>query len=911
MCLRYDSATISLWLTPMNPNLILVDGSSYLYRAFHALPPLTNSKGQPTGAVYGVLNMLRKLMKDYSETSYFAVVFDSKGKTFRDDLFAQYKAHRPPMPDELQSQIEPLHAIIRAMGIPVIIVDGVEADDVIGTFALQAKHANLTTLISTGDKDMAQLVNEQITLINTMNNSFMDIDGVKTKFGLEPNQIVDYLALVGDTSDNIPGIPNVGPKTAVKWLSEYQTVANLVTHADKIMGKVGENLRTHLEQLPLAQQLATIKTDVELSVKCSDLTLQTPDQEALKHWYTQLEFKSWLTELLEKNPSIKNPEQKVNYEIIFSESDFNVWLEKLKKTPVFAFDTETTDLDYMQARIVGISFAIDSGHAAYIPLTHNYLGAPAQLNCEWVLQQLKPLLEDPNKLKIGHHLKYDKNVLANHQIDLQGIAYDTMLESYVFDSTGSRHNLDALALKYLGYKTVSFEEIAGKGVKQLTFNQIPIEQAGFYAAEDADITLKLHQMLYPQVAEQAGLNKIFSTIEIPLAPVLAKMEQYGVLIDPQLLKEQSKKIAEKLIILQEQAYKEAGQVFNLASPKQLQEILFTKLNLPVLEKTPTGQPSTGESVLQDLALNFELPKLILEHRSLSKLKSTYLDSLPEQINPNTGRIHTSYHQAVAATGRLSSTDPNLQNIPIRTEEGRHIRQAFIAPPGYKIVAADYSQIELRLMAHFSQDQDLLNAFKNNLDVHAITAAEIFSVPVEEVSFEQRRGAKVINFGLIYGMSAFGLAKQLGIERGAAQNYIDRYFARYPKIQTYIETTKQLAHKQGYVETILGRRLYLTEINTRNLQRQRAAERAAVNAPLQGTAADIIKIAMINIDAALSKSSLDARMIMQVHDELVFEVAETDLDPMLKLIEDKMTHVLNLEVPLLVDIGVGSNWDEAH
>jgi DNA polymerase-1 len=895
-----------------NPDLILIDGSSYLYRAFHALPPLTNSKGEPTGAVYGVINMLRKLLKDY-DPKQVAVVFDAKGKTFRDDLYAAYKTQRPPMPDELITQIEPLHAVVRAMGLPLLMIDGVEADDVIGTLAQQANQAGMETLISTGDKDFAQLVNGKITLVNTMTNKVFDRQGVIEKFGVTPEQIIDYLILVGDSSDNIPGVPNVGPKTAAKWLNEYGTLDNLVAHAAEIKSKVGENLRAHLDQLPLTRQLVTIKQDVPLELTPKELQRTTPDNAALTSWFKRLEFKSWLAELLNDptTAQLNNSENKNNYQIILTEAEFNIWLKQLEQAELFAFDTETTSLDYMCAEIVGVSFAIEAGKAAYVPLAHDYPGAPQQLNRNAVLQQLKPLLENPAKKKLGQNLKYDMSVLANHGITLRGIAFDTMLESYVLDSTGSRHDMDTLALKYLGYRTVHFEDIAGKGVKQLTFNQISIEQAGPYAAEDADITLKLHQTLWPRLASDAGLTYIFSQLEIPLITVLSNIERRGVLIDAQLLKKQSGELAIRIFELEQQAYQLAGQPFNLSSPKQLQIILYEKHGLPVLEKTPTGQPSTAESVLQDLALSYPLPKIILEYRSLSKLKSTYTDQLPLQINSSTQRVHTSYHQAVAATGRLSSSDPNLQNIPIRTEEGRRIRQAFIAPTNCKIVAADYSQIELRIMAHLSQDTGLLNAFAQGLDIHQATAAEVWSIPLEQVTSEQRRSAKAINFGLIYGMSSFGLARQLGIERAAAQTYIDLYFARYPGVKNYMENTRRLAHQQGYVETLFGRRLNLPEINTRNMQRQRAAERAAINAPLQGTAADIIKKAMLAVEEQLSKSNLNACMIMQVHDELVFEVAEKQLDAAIAIIKNCMTNAAELQVPLVVDVGIGDNWDEAH
>lgn len=894
-----------------SPTLILVDGSSYLYRAFHALPPLTSSKGEPTGAVYGVINMLRKLIKDY-QPEYIAVIFDAKGKTFRDDLFPAYKAHRPTMPDDLQAQVEPLHAVVKAMGLPILMIEGVEADDVIGTLACQAQKQGMSTIISTSDKDFAQLVNDKITLVNTMTGNILDRERIIEKFGVPPELIIDYLTLVGDSVDNVPGVPNVGPKTAAKWLTEHGSLKNIMANATKITGKVGDNLRASLEQLPLTKELVTIRQDVTLDIQPTALKPQAPDNETLKEWFSRLEFRTWLSELLEK-PTLneEKTQAKNKYETIFTEKELNQWITELEKSKLFAFDTETSCLDYMYAEIVGISFATEKGKAAYIPFAHDYMGAPQQLNREKVLTLFKPLLENPNIKKVGHNLKYDMCVLANHGIELQGIAFDSMLESYVLDSTGTRHNLDGLALKYLSYRTIHFEDIAGKGVKQLTFNLIPIEQASPYAAEDADITLQLHEKLWSQIKEKPGLENTLTQIEIPLLSILSRMERHGVLIDAQLLAKQSHEIAERLLQLEEEAYKLAGEVFNLSSPKQLQEIFYRKLNLPILEKTPTGQPSTAESVLQELALNYPLPKIILEYRSLSKLKSTYTDTLPQQINPRTGRVHTCYQQAVAATGRLSSSDPNLQNIPIRNEEGRRIRQAFIAPTGYKIVAADYSQIELRIMAHIAQDRGLLNAFSKGWDIHAATAAEILGMPIEKISSEQRRSAKAINFGLIYGMSAFGLAKQLGIERNAAQDYMDRYFARYPDVKRYMELTRQQAHKQGYVETLSGRRLNLPEINTRNLQRQKAAERAAINAPLQGTAADIIKTAMISLDQALKESKLKASMIMQVHDELVFEVAESDLTPAIELIKKHMSGAVKLSVPLVVDVGIGNNWDEAH
>lgn len=895
--------------------LILVDGSSYLYRAFHALPPLVNSKGDPTGAVYGVINMLRRLLKDY-QPEHIAVVFDAKGKTFRDELYPEYKAHRPSMPEDLQKQVEPLFAVIRAMGLPLLIIDGVEADDVIGTLAQQAITQNIPVVISTGDKDFAQLVNGHITLVNTMTNTVLDRSTVIEKFGVAPEQIVDYLSLVGDSVDNIPGVPNVGPKTAAKWLNDYQTLDNLIENAAQIKGKVGDNFRNHIPQLPLIRELVTIKQDVLLPVTVQDLQYGAKDLPALLKYFKQLEFKSWLKEAegsITAEPASYTPaaEAEKDYQIILNETDFQAWLEKLTAATLFAFDTETTSLNYMEAELVGVSFAVTANQAAYVPLAHDYLGAPQQLQRTFVLQQLKPLLEDANKQKVGHNLKYDMSVLANYDITLRGLAFDTMLESYLLDSSSNKHNMDSAALKHLGHTNIRFEEIAGKGAKQLTFNQIGLEQAGPYAAEDADITLQLHQTLWPQFANYPGITQVFTDIEMPLVSVLSRIERQGVLISATLLQQQSQEIAQRLAILEQQAYELAEQTFNLSSPKQLQAILYEQQGLPILEKTPTGQPSTSESVLQELAFTYPLPKIILEYRSLSKLKSTYTDKLPEQINSKTGRIHTSYHQAAVATGRLSSSDPNLQNIPIRTEEGRRIRQAFIASEGYKIIAADYSQIELRIMAHLAQDEGLLNAFAKGLDIHQATAAEILGIPLDEVSSDQRRSAKAVNFGLIYGMSAFGLAKQLGVERHAAQEYIDKYFARYPNVKAYMETTRQQAHQQGYVETLFGRRLMLPDINARNVALQKASERAAINAPLQGTAADIIKRAMLQIDHALAAQKIDARMIMQVHDELVFEVAEKDLVAAQILIQNHMMHAAKLAVPLVVDIGIGNNWDEAH
>ncbi|MDR3490495.1 MAG: DNA polymerase I [Gammaproteobacteria bacterium] len=891
--------------------LILVDGSSYLYRAFHAMPSLTNSKKLPTGAIYGVINMLKKLLSDH-QPEHIAVVFDAKGKTFRDDIYDQYKANRSAMPEDLVKQIEPIHAIIAAMGLPILMIDGVEADDVIGTLAKSAAKQGVNTLISTGDKDLAQLVDKHITLVNTMTDTYLNPESVKEKFGIPPESIIDYLALVGDTSDNIPGVPQCGPKTAVKWLLEYGTLEGVIKHADEIKGKVGEKLRTAIPQIPMSKQLATIKLDVPLSVSIEELDRKTPDTEQLIALFREYEFKNWLAALLAENkPEQEIKDKKTHYETILTSEKFIEWLNKLKDAKHFAFDTETTSLNYMQAEIVGVSFAITAGSAAYIPLAHSYENAPTQLSRDFVLRQLKPLLEDPNIKKIGQNIKYDLEVLANYGITLQGIGSDTMLESYVLDSSSNNHGMDALALKYLGCRTIPYEEVAGKGAKQICFDQVSIEQAAPYAAEDADITLQLHETLYPKIAAEAGLKFILNEIELPLIPVLARIERNGVLIDVEKLKIQTEEIEKRLLELESEAYDLADTKFNMNSPKQLQEILFTKLNLPVLQKTPTGQASTADAVLQELALDYPLPKIIIEYRSLSKLISTYTKTLPEQIDSNTGRIHTSYNQTGAATGRLSSSDPNLQNIPIRMAEGRRIRQAFIASPGCKIISADYSQIELRIMSHMSDDPALLSAFARNLDIHQATASEVLGIPLDEVTADQRRSAKAINFGLIYGMSAFGLAKQLGIDRHAAQDYIEKYFARYPKVREYMENTRKQAHELGYVETLWGRRLYLPEINSSQIMRQKAAERAAINAPLQGTAADIIKRAMINIDAWLSSHNIAAKMIMQVHDELVFEVAEDKTTEIMEMIRKHMMEASDLKVPLLVSIGVGDNWDAAH
>jgi len=919
------------------PDLVLVDGSSYLYRAFHALPPFSNSRGEPTGAVFGVLNMLGKFLKDY-EPERIAVVFDASGKTFRDELFAEYKAHRPPMPDDLRSQIEPLFEAVRGMGLPILRESGVEADDVIGTLACAAAKQNLSVLISTGDKDMAQLVSPQITLINTMSNTLLNREGVKNKFDVWPEQIIDYLALVGDSSDNIPGIDKVGPKTAAKWLGQYTTIDALVADAANVSGKVGENLRAGLGTLELARKLATIRTDVALPVSLDDLKRKPPDTAALRALYSRLELRSLLKQLdgagggdpppAPEAPTAGAPAAPAapmtsgldeasqtiaaiprQYQTITSEAQLAEWIDLLHAAPLFAFDTETTSLEYMRAEIVGLSFAIAPGRAAYLPLRHDYAGAPDQLDREACLARLKPLLESEQHGKVGHHLKYDAHVLARHGIELRGMRFDSMLESYVWNSV-LRHDMDSAAERYLGIRTIRYEDVAGKGAKQIPFSQVPVDKAAEYSSEDADVTLRLHEVLWPRIAAAPALKTLYESCEQPLVAVLLRMEEHGVLLDRQMLRTQSSELAKRLMEILGEAHKEAGAPFNLDSPKQLCNILFEKMQLPVLRKTPTGQPSTAEDVLEELAENYRLPQLILEHRGLSKLKSTYTDKLPEQINEKTGRVHTSYHQAVAATGRLSSQDPNLQNIPIRTPEGRRIRQAFVAPPGHVLLAADYSQIELRIMAHLSGDAGLLNAFANDLDIHQATAAEVLGLPLDAVTSEQRRSAKAVNFGLIYGMSAFGLAKQLGIARGAAQEYIDLYFARYPGVKRYMEETRAQARAQGYVETVFGRRLYLPDINARNKQFQQAAERAAINAPMQGTAADIIKRAMITVDAWCSGDS-GARLIMQVHDELVLEVQEARLAEVVIAVRERMMAAAELRVPLKVDAGSGANWDKAH
>ncbi|MCH7416934.1 DNA polymerase I [Pseudomonas mosselii] len=911
--------------------LVLVDGSSYLYRAFHALPPLTTSKGMPTGAVKGVLNMLKSLRKQYPD-SLFAVVFDAKGGTFRDAMFAEYKANRPSMPDDLRVQVEPLHASVRALGYPLLCVEGVEADDVIGTLARSSAAAGRPVIISTGDKDMAQLVDGHVTLVNTMTGSVLDIAGVHEKFGVGPEHIIDFLALMGDKVDNIPGVPGVGEKTAVGLLTGIGGgLRDLYDNLDKVPALAIRGAKTlpakleeHRDAAFLSYELATIKCDVELDVEVDALVCGEPDREALLALYTEMEFKSWVAEVQRSAPQaggsvaadVEPVAEKVEpkYETILDQARFDAWLEKLRQAPLFAFDTETTGLDAQQAQLVGLSFAVEPHEAAYVPLAHDYEGAPAQLNRDAVLLALKPLLEDPAKGKIGQNAKYDINILANGSpaILMRGVAYDTMLESYVLDSTATRHDMDSLAQKYLDHTTIGFEDIAGKGAKQLTFNQIPLEKAGPYAAEDADITLRLHHALQARLATTPSVLPVLMDIEMPLVPVLAKIERQGALVDAALLGVQSGELGAKLVELEREAYALAGEAFNLGSPKQLGAILYDKLGMPVLSKTAKGQPSTAEAVLDDLAeQGYPLPKVLMQYRSLSKLKSTYTDKLPGQINPRTGRIHTSYQQAVAATGRLSSSDPNLQNIPVRTAEGRRIRQAFVASPGYKLLAADYSQIELRIMAHLAKDEGLLHAFRNDLDVHRATAAEVFGVALADVTSDQRRSAKAINFGLIYGMSAFGLAKQIGVDRKQSQDYIDRYFTRYPGVLAYMERTRAQAAEQGFVETLFGRRLYLPDINAKNPALRKGAERTAINAPMQGTAADIIKRAMVAVDNWLTDSKLDARVILQVHDELVLEVREDLVEQVKDEIRGYMSGAADLDVPLLVEVGVGSNWDEAH
>ena len=889
------------------PTLYLVDGSSYLYRAFHALPNLTNSRGEPTGALLGVANMLKRLLNE-DDPEYIAVVFDAKGPTFRHELFPEYKANRPPMPVELRQQVEQILEFTRMLGLPLLQVEGVEADDVIGTLARSAEKAGMNCVISTGDKDMAQLVSDRTTLTNTMTDTDMDREGVRAKFDVTPEQFVDFLALTGDKSDNIPGIEKCGPKTAAKWLSAWGSLEEVIKNADEVGGKIGENLRAGLEQLPLSRELARIRDDIELDYQPNELKREEVDRQALVEALKRYEFNSWLKEMEDGNDRELH---ETDYRVISTMEQLDALLAELESSDLVAFDTETTSLDSMQAELVGLSFCTQPGQAVYIPVGHDYPGAPRQLDLDEVVSKLKPLLEDPEKPKVGQHIKYDMNVLSNYGVAVEGIAFDTMLESYVFNSTGSRHDMDSLALKYLGRQTTHYEDIAGKGAKQISFSQVNVEEAAHYAAEDADITLMLHQHLWPRLQKTPPLNNVLQEIEIPLVPVLARMEQHGVLIDGDRLTRQSAEMAKQMMQLEKDAHRAADQPFNLGSPKQLQQILFEKLGLPVIRKTPKGQPSTAEDVLQELAVDYELPSLILEHRSLSKLKSTYTDKLPQQINPRTGRVHTSYHQAVAATGRLSSSDPNLQNIPIRTPLGRRIREAFVAPRGCVIMACDYSQIELRIMAHLSADEGLLKAFHDEVDVHQATASEVFGVPRDKVDSDQRRAAKAINFGLMYGMSAFGLARQLNIGRTEAQAYMDTYFMRYPGVQEYMEKTREKAREQGYVETLFGRRLYLPDIRASNMQRRQGAERAAINAPMQGTAADIIKRAMISVDGWLRKEKPDAHLVMQVHDELVFEVKEDQLGKLQKAVVERMEAAAELAVPLVVDTGHGPDWDTAH
>ncbi|MBV26794.1 MAG: DNA polymerase I [Gammaproteobacteria bacterium] len=900
--------------------VVLVDGSSYLFRAFYALPDLRSTDGHPTGAIRGVISMLRRLAKDYPQ-SPLAVVFDAPGRTFRDDLYAEYKANRSAMPDDLREQIAPIHAMIKAMGLPLVSVEGVEADDVIGTYAAQATALQREIVISTGDKDMAQLVTPYVTLVNTMTETTMDAEGVRAKFGVGPELIVDYLALMGDTVDNIPGVPKVGPKTAAKWLNEYGSLDALMSRSDEVKGRVGENLRDSLGQLPLSRELTQIKCDLELPLTFEDLLPTPPDNEMLADFYRQFEFKSWSQELDIPGVAAQAPSAAVadktaepvatDYDLILDEAQLQQWIALLEAETLIAMDTETTSIDYMQAELVGFSFAVGPGRAAYLPVAHDYPGAPEQLSLQHALQALAPVLANPDIAKVGQNLKYDMSVLARYGVAVKGTLHDTMLQSYVLNSVATRHNMDALAGFYLDRKTIHFEDVAGKGAKQLTFNQVPLETAADYAAEDADVTLQLHHCLYPQLQAEPSLLSVYDNIDMPLVPILSEVERQGTLVDGRMLKQHGAELADRLNELTQEVWSLAGENFNLDSPKQLQTILYEKMGLPVLKKTPGGQPSTAEPVLADLAQDYELPQMILTYRSLAKLKSTYADKLPLDIHAETGRIHTSYHQAVAATGRLSSSDPNLQNIPIRNAEGRRIRQAFVAPAGNVILAADYSQIELRIMAHLSADQGLSQAFAENQDIHRATAAEVFSLTPQEVADDQRRSAKAINFGLIYGMSAFGLAKQLNISRGLAADYIERYFQRYPGVLRYMDETRALAAEQGFVETVFGRRLYLPEINAKAVPRRQAAERTAINAPMQGTAADIIKLAMISVQQWLPASGLDARMIMQVHDELVFEVAESDVDALNAGVIERMAGAAALNVPLVVDTGVGENWDQAH
>ncbi len=907
--------------------MVLIDGSYYLFRAYHAIRDLTNAEGEPTNAIYGVINMMQKHLTE-GGPDYFAIIFDAKGKTFRNDLYADYKANRPPMPDDLVCQIQPLHNLIRAMGVPLLMVDGVEADDVIATLSRQAANKGIKTVVSTGDKDLAQMVNDHIHLINTMSDVYLDPAGVKEKFGIPPEQIIDYLSLMGDTADNVPGVPKVGPKTAVKWLNQYGSLDAVIAHANDIKGKVGENLREFLPQLPLSRELVTLKYDVELDFTPEELIISAPDNIALKEMYQRWNFRTWLSQLDDEQEPVENEpettksttvtaaantENKVApvYETILSTAQLDQWLTRLETATLISVDTETTSLDYMQAKIVGISFAVTENHAAYVPLQHDYPGAPEQLSLSITLAKLKPILENADIKKVGQNLKYDLEVFANYDITLRGIEHDTMLASYVVNSTGSRHDMDTLALNYLNIETTHYEDVAGKGAKQIPFNQVSIEIAAPYAAEDADIVLKLHRVLASELEQHAELKQVYNNIEMPLLTVLARIERNGVVIDSDMLMQQAHDLTRRMQEIEIEAHNLAGETFNISSPKQIQTILYDKMEMPILAKTPKGQPSTAESVLQELAEDYKLPQLILDYRSMSKLCSTYTDKLPQMVNRDTGRVHTSYHQAVAATGRLSSSNPNLQNIPIRTPEGRKIRQAFIAPTGYTMVAADYSQIELRIMAHLSGDKGLLEAFAKGQDIHKTTAAEVFSVSIDKVDNDQRRAAKAINFGLIYGMSAFGLAKQLGVSRTEAQQYVELYFSRYPGVKIFMDNTRERAKKDGFVETVYQRRLYLPEINARNAARRQYAERTAINAPMQGTAADIIKLAMIDIDDWLQKSTVDAKMIMQVHDELVFEVENKQLTSFIGEIDTRMSKNDLLSVPLEVDIGYGNNWDEAH
>jgi len=895
--------------------LVLVDGSSYLFRAFHALPPLHSSGGEPTGAVYGVVSMLKRLLADY-EPERMAVVFDAPGPTFRNEIYADYKAHRPPMPEELAAQIEPLRETVEALGFPLLSVEGVEADDVIATLACAERNAGGRVVVSTSDKDLAQLVDDRVTLVNTMSQEVMDAERVNEKFGVPPERMIDYLALVGDTSDNIPGVPKCGPKTAAKWLAQYGDLDAVIAHADEVGGKIGENLRAALDDVRRARELVTIRRDLDLGTAADDLSLREPDRDRLRRLFARMEFRAWLEQLGDEgdgNAARASTRADGEYETVLDEAQLARWVERLEHAELFAFDTETTSLDAIDAELVGFSFAVEPGSAAYVPVAHRYAGAPDQLDRAAVLARLRPLLEDDARAKVGQNLKYDINVLANHDVTLRGVRHDTMLESYLLDATATRHDMDSLARKYLGVEPVPYKAVAGSGRNQITFDQVALEDATPYAAEDADITLRLHQRLWPELAALAGQRHVYEAIDMPLVPVLARMERTGVAIDADVLAEQSRDMAHRLQDIEARACVEAGGPFNLNSPKQLQEVLFERLGIPTagVRKTPGGQPSTAEDVLETLAAAYDLPALILEYRGLAKLKSTYADALPARINARTGRVHTSYQQAVASTGRLSSSEPNLQNIPIRTEQGRRIREAFVAPAGYRLLAADYSQIELRIMAHLSGDAGLMAAFEENRDIHRATAAEVFGLSPEHVSDDQRRAAKAINFGLIYGMSAFGLGRQLGIPRGDAQAYVDRYFERYPGVRAYMDRTRERAREQGYVETVFGRRLYVPEIDSRNAQRRQYAERTAINAPMQGTAADIIKLAMIAVDAWLADGRTDARLIMQVHDELILEAAEDAVEPVRAHVTDLMGGAAHLSVPLLVETGTGRNWAEAH